>query len=822
MEGLPYNDREACEEALSQFLLDGEIGKQFREYAACDVPNVMSQDCHSHRKPFVLNALDFFNNFPDMYQLVSNWGGLNDLLYSAARRACSKLGVCREQNIRIRLTRVPGGMFTRSSVSKLRVNDAGKFVRFVGTVTRAGPVKVVQEWRDFKCEQCGHSFRCRASPEAGYEFEVPQECASGQKRSLWDAKAKRPKTVKCHSKSFLALQCAEDCMNDFQEVRVQDHMHAVSAGVVPGSISVMLLGDLANQIQPGDAVSVEGVVWKRWKSLWQGKRLDVELLVEATNVERLASSSPTDGGAGMNVSEFDQFWEQHNSDKWAGRAKIIGAVAPWLSGVPVPKLALLLTLIGGTPKAECHEMDSTRETKWSKFLAVEERQEGREKSDVSSRQSDVQSVEDTIGGENAETHVRATPHLLLLGDPGTGKSQLLQAANELADRSVRTSGLGCSSAGLTCAAVRDGADFVLEAGALVLADGGVCCIDEFSTIRSHDRAAVHEAMEQQTVSVAKAGLLCRLRSQCSVVAAQNCKRGSSQRRGSSYDCNSSVAVNSGLPPPLLSRFDLVVVFAEGSKGAATEQDKADCILNACTHPQTPVNAVAPYPEAVAPLSNQSSWGHEKLKSYIAAARQHRFSDQIDTRADQVICAYFCVLRKRASHVSGSGGVTIRTLQSLLRLAQAHARLMRHTHVQLEDAISVIVLHRAALQDRVVGADMSFDGEDCAPTMRDKEDETHACEIQLQISGIELHHGSDISNQRTYDLYERHVLNSLQLRKRSDGSLIEDVSLPMLSCPTPQQQPMPIMDGASQTAQDVCEKSDMPTQSRGRKLGCRMR
>lgn len=846
-DAVPYNDSERYRECVADFLLAGETGKQLHALvagadASAAPPGLAaaaSGTAASRRVPLVVHAMELFDALPEMYPLLSHWTTLKEILNDAAHRAAMKTG-CQSSQLRVRLAHVPGAAFARASVSQLRVADVGRFVRFIGTLTRAGAVKVVQELRDFRCEQCGNTFRCRASPEAGYEFDVPKECQSGEKRSMWDSKKKRPKTVKCHSKAFLSLPCSEDCMSDFQEVRVQDQMHAVTAGVVPGSISVVLFGDLIGRIQPGDSVSVEGVVWQRWKPPWQGKRLEVELFIEATNVERLSSNSPVNAARvdSGSKADFDRFWVHHRNDEWQGRRQIINAIAPWLSGLPVPKLALLLTLIGGVP-ATVSSSGGVDDAKWEKYLvgsSTEKRQEHAQAE--SGAQPHGAGLTDAAGAESSgdKVHTRTTPHLLLLGDPGTGKSQLLQAAHELANRSVRTSGLGCSSAGLTCAAVRDGPDFVLEAGALVLADGGVCCIDEFSTIRSHDRAAVHEAMEQQTVSVAKAGLVCRLRSQCSVVAAQNCKRGNAGSRGSSYDCTSSVAVNSGLPTPLLSRFDLVVVFAEGGKGAASEKDKAEFILDACSAPAKPdqasYRATEPDDQTVGKTIDGLSLEHDKLREYIAFAKESSFSEPTDSRADQVISAYFCVLRKNASQGVGSGGVTVRTLQSLLRLAQAHARLMNHRSVKLEDAIAVIVLHRAALQDRVVGADSSVEGDsDYAPTMRDNEEEMPACEIQMRICNVALHHGSDIPDQSTYDFLETHVLTGLKLRKRADGSLAEDASLTALpAIPTPQQQPIPIRDAGSDTAaspgSQACAPSQPASQAprapRGRNLGCRLR
>jgi len=156
------------------------------------------------------------------------------------------------------------------------------------------------------------------------------------------------------------------------------------------------------------------------------------------------------------------------------------------------------------------------------------------------------------------TRIRGDIHILLVGDPGIAKSQLLRYISKLSPRGIYTSGKSSTSAGLTATAVKDelgDGRWTIEAGALVLADKGIACIDEMDKMRSEDRSALHEAMEQQTISVAKAGVMATLKSRCALLAAANPKFGR-------FDKFEGIAQQINLSPALMSRFDLIFVLTD--------------------------------------------------------------------------------------------------------------------------------------------------------------------------------------------------------------------------------------------------------------------
>lgn len=502
--------------------------------------------------------------------------------------------------------------------------------------------------KTYQCgnKACQYRFQVTVDVERDNVQEVPLVCPNPQ--PLRSGK-------QCAGSNF-ALLDAETVRVDYQELRIQEQVRAVDVGSIPRSMCVVLQNDMVDSVKAGDDVMVGGVVVRRWKRIAKGARCDLETVLKANSINTLSAGTGVSAAGQIPrrvTSDFEDFWAYFKTAPMRGRDVLLRSICPQLCGMYPIKLAVALTLAGGVGYQDESGM-STR-------------------------------------GES---------HLLLVGDPGTGKSQFLRFASKLMPRAILTTGIGSTTAGLTCTAVKDGADWALEAGALVLADRGICCIDEFGTIRQHDRTAIHEAMEQQSISVAKAGMVVKLKTRCSVLAATNPK--------GRYDWAEDVSVNTAIASPLLSRFDLILVLVDS---LSPEWDKtvSSFILKQATAgasaaagaepPTTPVEQVEVQLDAcdsartveglrVEDTASGCTWSLGRMQAYLAHVRA-KFNPTVSKPAQDILSAFYQL--QRASESRSAARTTIRLLESLVRLAQAHARLCYRDTVGIHDALQAVCL-----------------------------------------------------------------------------------------------------------------------------------
>ena len=275
------------------------------------------------------------------------------------------------------------------------------------------------------------------------------------------------------------------------------------------------------------------------------------------------------------------------------------------------------------------------------------------------------------------TTLRGDVNVLLVGDPGTAKSEILKYAARIAPRGLYTSGRGSTAAGLTAAVVREKSGLMmLEAGAVVLADLGVASIDEFDKMRPEDRSALHECMEQQTVSIAKGGIVATLNSRTSILAASNPVLGK-------YDPYRNIADNVNLPIPLLTRFDLIYVIRDKSERSHDEQ-LAKHVLE--LHRKGEYVTAPPV-------------DYDTLRKYLAYAK--RITPVLTKEAEGRLLDYY--LQMRSSGAEDMITVTPRQLEGLIRLASARARLQLSEKITEDDAIRAISMVQRMLE--TVGIDV---------------------------------------------------------------------------------------------------------------------
>jgi len=432
----------------------------------------------------------------------------------------------------------------------------------------------------------------------------------------------------CSSKGPFDFVQEESKFIDSQDIRIQERPEDLPPGQLPRWLNVKLVGrDLVDKARPGDHVNIVGAVRAAAPTMPRiGKLRTFRLHLDANHVDVRSKEPET---VSISTEEEKQILDL-SRDPWIHR-KILRSIAPSIYGYEHIKEAITYLLFGGVPK---HLPDIT---------------------------------------------VRGEMNVLLVGDPGTAKSQLLQYVGRIAPRGLYTSGRGTTAAGLTAAVLREkGGGMSLEAGALVLADKGVACIDEIDKMRPEDRVAIHEAMEQHTVSVAKGGIVATLNARTAILAAANPALGR-------YDAYRNVAENITLPVTILSRFDLIFILKD------VPEKELDAKMSE--------HILELHRGGAASIESQIE--PDLLRKYISYAKNVK--PVLTKEAMERLRNFY--LEMRASGTEGAPiAITARQLESLVRLTEARARVALKREITAEDAEAAIAITRRSLEE--VGVDMT--------------------------------------------------------------------------------------------------------------------
>ncbi|KAG0347233.1 DNA replication licensing factor mcm8 [Podila humilis] len=573
----------------------------------------------------------------------------------------------------------------------LKANLIGKLVTVKGTVVRTSMVKPLATKMSFKCNTC-QEVHTLDLPDS--KFIQPTSCVQ----------------VGCRSKQFTPQRGIDydTTTVDWQTIRLQEKLpdDRNDSGRVPRTIDCEATRDLVDKVIPGDVVEITGIV-----KVTQAEKgntmyllyLDVNYITKEamTMDEDYADEQEDDTKRPAQETTFKDSIHISNKDMYAIQdlvsepelfKLVVNSFSPAIFGHEMVKAGILLAMFGGRRKNK---------------TAID------------------------------RTAIRSDPHVLVVGDPGLGKSQLLMAAVKLAPRGVYVCGSsGISTSGLTVTLVRGpGSEFALEAGALVLGDLGCCCIDEFDKMTT-DHNALLEAMEQQSISIAKAGIICSLPARTSVIAAAN-------PVGGHYNLAKTVSENLKMNNALLSRFDLIFIlmdkpdnemdrhlsrhvmamhsgnpvsFAEFRAAQSQESDdnsQRPKRERGFSDDDDPVDADMEHRarrarirrEMELPLGERLKLRPEEdlelippalLRKYIAYARKY-VMPRLSQEAADLLQEFYLMLRVKHRSPDGTP-VTTRQLESMLRLAEARARMELREVVTRRDAQDVIAIITFSLQD----------------------------------------------------------------------------------------------------------------------------
>ena len=496
------------------------------------------------------------------------------------------------------------------SLRQINAEIIGKMTSVSGMVLRASEVKPLAKELVFLCP-VGH--RTDVILEKGLTIMTPVQCSN----------------EKCTHRE-LALEPQSSRFIDVQFVRLQELPEDLPPGQLPHYLDITVKQDLVDDARPGDRVALTGIVrieQEKMTGVSKNNSPLYRLRLDGNNVEFLGGKASK---TSRRIQREQISPEEEKTIKSLSKSpdvydRIIDSFAPHITGHRIIKEAILLLMAGSTQR---------------------ELQDG--------------------------SKIRGDINIFLVGDPGTAKSEMLKFCARIAPRGLYTSGRGSTAAGLTAAVVRDvNGIFMLEAGATVLGDQGLVCIDEFDKMKDEDRSALHEVMEQQTASIAKGGIVATLNARTSILAAANPMYGK-------YDPFKNITENVNLPIPLLTRFDLIFVVRD--KPSKERDEKiAKHIINLHT-PQG--------------IDNRSLVDSDTLTKYVSYAK--RVDPILTKEAEDKILAYYLKMRNVESEEMIT--VTPRQLEGLIRLATARARLLLKTKVEEEDAQRAIELLQNMFED----------------------------------------------------------------------------------------------------------------------------
>lgn len=475
--------------------------------------------------------------------------------------------------------------------------------------------------------------------------------------------SKPSRCLECQSPgNCLVVNQAETIYKDHQKLTVQEIPGTVPAGRLPRSKEVILQYDLIDCVKPGDEIELTGT----YKNMFSASINRTGVPSFYTCIEALSIVKKEDEASVISISPEDEKEIKRLSQIEDIHNIIIRSIAPSIHGHFSSKRAVALSVFGGVAK---YSGNSHR--------------------------------------------VRGDINVLLLGDPGMAKSQLLKYVQGISYRAVFATGQGASAVGLTAIVRKDpvSKEWTLEGGALVLADKGICLIDEFDKMKDTDRVSIHEAMEQQSISISKAGIVTSLQARCAVIAAANPVRGK-------YNPSYTFQQNVNLSDPIISRFDVICVIQdEGNR----EKDKelAEFIVeshrkserqNASHNAQTDQNAPHNAPHNAQTEQNALHSAHNNkmiipqklLRKYISYARE-RVSPKIEVFDSERISSLYASLRKESASARGIP-ITVRHVESMVRIAEASARMhLREvvTQKDIDTAVEVVLDSFCSTQKTVV-------------------------------------------------------------------------------------------------------------------------